>query len=252
MSDALRLLDHPLSSALGWTLVHFVWQGAVLGLVAFFLLRVIRPAQASTRYLIGVATLVAMMMAPVVTFFSGADSPTGSPFNRGTVAGLSDGIGRTRHRIDLHRVDGQPRRGATVDAGRRQVARRRRRGDCAGLAASRHRWLDARRAGALAAPSRRMGVDLVVGAARRGRGVAGDRGRRGTDRRAARAVARRRGSRIGGGDGADADRLGPSGRSAAGVGAVRPYAGSAPRDPRARARARAAPRLSRQPAAVAG
>ena len=45
MSDALRLLDHPLSSALGWTLVHFVWQGAVLGLVAFFLLRVIRPAQ---------------------------------------------------------------------------------------------------------------------------------------------------------------------------------------------------------------
>ncbi len=91
MSDALRLLDHPLSSALGWTLVHFVWQGAVLGLVAFFLLRVIRPAQASTRYLIGVATLAAMMMAPVVTFFSGADSPTGSPFNRGTVAGLSDG-----------------------------------------------------------------------------------------------------------------------------------------------------------------
>ena len=167
MSDALRLLDHPLSSALGWTLVHFVWQGAVLGLVAFFLLRVIRPAQASTRYLIGVATLSAMMIAPVVTFFSGADRPpahrsTGAPWlacrmaSAGLVTGsiFTESMGNPAAARQL-----MPAGGSSLGADAAD--------DCASLAASRHRWLDARRAGALAAPSRRMGVDLVARAARR-------------------------------------------------------------------------------------
>ena len=68
MTDMLRLVDHPLVATLGWTLTHFVWQGALLGLAAFFLLRVASPAQASTRYVIGVVTLAAMMLAPVATF----------------------------------------------------------------------------------------------------------------------------------------------------------------------------------------
>jgi beta-lactamase regulating signal transducer with metallopeptidase domain len=70
MTDTLRLIDHPLIATLGWTLTHFVWQGAVLGLVAFILLRVARPERASTRYLIGVGTLAAMLLVPVVTFVS--------------------------------------------------------------------------------------------------------------------------------------------------------------------------------------
>src|SRR5262245_58683977 len=81
MSDALRLLDHPLASSLGWTLVRFVWQGAVIGLIAFFLLRVLRPAQASTRYMIGVATLAVMLLAPIATFMSGVGTPDGLPFS---------------------------------------------------------------------------------------------------------------------------------------------------------------------------
>src|SRR5687768_12533033 len=68
MIDLSALVRHPAMQALGWTLVHFVWQGAALGLAAFLILRVVRPAQASARYLIGVATLGAMLAAPVATF----------------------------------------------------------------------------------------------------------------------------------------------------------------------------------------
>jgi hypothetical protein len=70
MTDFLRVIDHPLVATLGWTLTHFVWQGAVLGLIAFALLRVFRPRDASTRYLIGVGTLAAMLLVPVATFVS--------------------------------------------------------------------------------------------------------------------------------------------------------------------------------------
>jgi beta-lactamase regulating signal transducer with metallopeptidase domain len=72
MTDALRLIDHPLVATLGWTLTHFVWQGAVLGLFAFFILRMVRPTRASTRYLVGVGTLTAMLIVPVATFVSTA------------------------------------------------------------------------------------------------------------------------------------------------------------------------------------
>ncbi len=68
MTDTLRLLDHPLTATLGWALTHFVWQGALLGLAAFVLLRVVRPERASTRYLIAVGTLAAMLVVPVLTF----------------------------------------------------------------------------------------------------------------------------------------------------------------------------------------
>ncbi|MBA3269438.1 MAG: M56 family metallopeptidase, partial [Acidobacteria bacterium] len=76
MNDALRLIGHPLVAALGWTLTHFVWQGAVLGLIAFFILRVIRPSRASVRYLVSLAMLFAMLLLPVGTFLSTVNAPS--------------------------------------------------------------------------------------------------------------------------------------------------------------------------------
>ncbi|HUQ85957.1 MAG TPA: M56 family metallopeptidase [Vicinamibacterales bacterium] len=54
--------------ALAWTLLHFLWQGALLGLIAFLLLRLARPDRASTRYAIGVATLGLMLVTSIATF----------------------------------------------------------------------------------------------------------------------------------------------------------------------------------------
>jgi beta-lactamase regulating signal transducer with metallopeptidase domain len=51
---------------LGWCLLHFVWQGAVLALVLSALLTRLRSPQA--RYASAVCTLALIMLAPVLTF----------------------------------------------------------------------------------------------------------------------------------------------------------------------------------------
>jgi len=58
---------------LGWCLLHFVWQGAVLALVLCALLSRLRSPQA--RYVSAVCTLVAMMLVPFVTFAVLKQSP---------------------------------------------------------------------------------------------------------------------------------------------------------------------------------
>jgi beta-lactamase regulating signal transducer with metallopeptidase domain len=55
-----------LLQALGWTLLHFVWQGA--GLAALFAVAKTVCRRATTRYALAVITLVLMMAAPVITF----------------------------------------------------------------------------------------------------------------------------------------------------------------------------------------
>jgi beta-lactamase regulating signal transducer with metallopeptidase domain len=68
MSLLTEFILDPSLNAFAWALVHFVWQGALIGVVAFVLLRLVRPSEASTRYLIGVTALGAMLVAPVATF----------------------------------------------------------------------------------------------------------------------------------------------------------------------------------------
>ncbi|HTC78599.1 MAG TPA: M56 family metallopeptidase, partial [Terriglobales bacterium] len=51
---------------LGWTLLHFLWQGA--GLAALFAVAAAVCRSASARYALAVSALVLMMVSPVVTF----------------------------------------------------------------------------------------------------------------------------------------------------------------------------------------
>jgi len=51
------------------TLLHFVWQGALLGLAAVAILRLAKLGP-TTRYAVGVATLALMLAAPAATFFA--------------------------------------------------------------------------------------------------------------------------------------------------------------------------------------
>jgi len=57
-----------LLQALGWTLLHFVWQGAALAAIFAAVNAVCR--RATTRYALAVITLVLMMAAPAVTFMA--------------------------------------------------------------------------------------------------------------------------------------------------------------------------------------
>src|SRR5260370_22853012 len=51
---------------LGWTLLHFLWQGA--GLAALFAVAAAVCRSASARYALAVAALLLMLASPIVTF----------------------------------------------------------------------------------------------------------------------------------------------------------------------------------------
>ena len=70
MTPLQSLVLHPLAQALGWTLLHFLWQGALLGLMAWLALTLLRRASARARYGMACAFLVLMVAAPVTTFIS--------------------------------------------------------------------------------------------------------------------------------------------------------------------------------------
>ena len=68
MNQLLSLVREPWAQALGWSLLHFLWQGAALGLLAWLLLALLRGASAKARYGVACAFLLLMAAAPVATF----------------------------------------------------------------------------------------------------------------------------------------------------------------------------------------
>jgi len=78
MSASTLFLEQSWAQALAWTLLHFLWQGSAIGMAMFLLLRSTRLG-ASGRYVVGVAALVAMLAAPLVTLAVLARTPDSAP-----------------------------------------------------------------------------------------------------------------------------------------------------------------------------
>lgn len=66
MTSLTHWISPSMLEALGWALVHFLWQGIALAALAAVGLAIFR--RPATRYLIGVFTLGVMLLAPVATF----------------------------------------------------------------------------------------------------------------------------------------------------------------------------------------
>jgi beta-lactamase regulating signal transducer with metallopeptidase domain len=66
MTDLTRWLAPDTLRTLGWSLLHFVWQGFAIAAAASIGMTLLR--RASARYLVGVLALVAMVASVVVTF----------------------------------------------------------------------------------------------------------------------------------------------------------------------------------------
>ena len=66
--------------ALGWALVHFVWQGAAIAMLLAVALRATSARAASLRYTLCVAALAAMAVAPVWTAWELGARSRGAPF----------------------------------------------------------------------------------------------------------------------------------------------------------------------------
>jgi beta-lactamase regulating signal transducer with metallopeptidase domain len=83
MTSAMNWISPNAMRALGWTLLHFLWQGTALAAIAAAAMALSR--RSSVRYAVGVAALALMFAAPLVTlfFYSGhsgaADTAKSSP-----------------------------------------------------------------------------------------------------------------------------------------------------------------------------
>ncbi|HJU83791.1 MAG TPA: M56 family metallopeptidase [Holophagaceae bacterium] len=69
MTPLSPLLASPALKALGWALLHFLWQGALLGLLAWAALSLLARRSPEARYAVGAAFLLAMPLAVLATFF---------------------------------------------------------------------------------------------------------------------------------------------------------------------------------------
>jgi len=84
-------LSDPLTTALGWTIVHSFWQGTAIGLIAFLILKIRNTAPPQLRYLVGVFSLAAILISSIITFKFEYQPFTGIPgntVNPDTVNGL--------------------------------------------------------------------------------------------------------------------------------------------------------------------
>jgi len=69
----IALFDFPVCASLIVTLGHFLWQGLLVGVLAWSIARMLRGASAVARYRLYLAALTTMAVCPVVTFLWVAD-----------------------------------------------------------------------------------------------------------------------------------------------------------------------------------
>src|SRR5687767_12914319 len=60
-------LRQPMAQALGWALLQFLWQGALIGGLTAALLALLRRSAADVRYVVSTVALALMLTMPVVT-----------------------------------------------------------------------------------------------------------------------------------------------------------------------------------------
>jgi beta-lactamase regulating signal transducer with metallopeptidase domain len=62
------LSGQPLVETIGWVLLHFLWQGTAVALIAASLLRLLASRRAELRYAVALGALVVMFLFPLATF----------------------------------------------------------------------------------------------------------------------------------------------------------------------------------------
>ena len=67
---------HPLIERLGWTLLHSLWQGALIALVYLLSRTLLREHRPELRYALSLGAFTLLALAPLVTFFALGDGGT--------------------------------------------------------------------------------------------------------------------------------------------------------------------------------
>jgi len=67
METIANIFQAEIIQRLGWTLVHFVWQGIAIGLILAIVLKLLHKSSANLRYLIACMALALIVLMPAVT-----------------------------------------------------------------------------------------------------------------------------------------------------------------------------------------
>ena len=78
MNAIAALLDKPIFQALGWTLIHFIWQGALIAILYACVSMLLRRFSANVRYAAACAAMLLMLIAPAITMFTMGDAAENS------------------------------------------------------------------------------------------------------------------------------------------------------------------------------
>ena len=70
MNAIAEVLDKPIFQALGWTLIHFIWQGALIGILYCGLSLILRRRSANVRYAAACISMLLMLAAPSATLIT--------------------------------------------------------------------------------------------------------------------------------------------------------------------------------------
>ena len=68
MKGFYQLVDHRIIDQLGWTLVHFLWQGTAVAALNGLSQVVLRQLSSNARYCLGCCALLLMLACPITTF----------------------------------------------------------------------------------------------------------------------------------------------------------------------------------------
>lgn len=80
-------MNHHLIATLGWTLLHFVWEGLAIAIVLAITLYALKKRSANLRYAVSCAALTLMAACPVVTFLV-VNSTAATPLTPQQVAAI--------------------------------------------------------------------------------------------------------------------------------------------------------------------
>ena len=79
LAERVPIVDLAAVRNLSWTLLHFLWQGAAIGLVGAIALRAIRPDAARLRHSVACLMLVVLAALPAATLFRVTVVPDSTP-----------------------------------------------------------------------------------------------------------------------------------------------------------------------------
>jgi D-alanyl-D-alanine endopeptidase (penicillin-binding protein 7) len=90
----------PFMNALAWTLLHFIWQGALLGGITALLLALLRHARPQTRYALACAALLACLAWPALELaarLSAGEFAGATPAHTAALPHIPGGASTLRH-----------------------------------------------------------------------------------------------------------------------------------------------------------